>query len=499
MARQARLIETKQRRGFPAMAGSTDTVGGRLPLWRAVVFALCGLPMSAVSATLLIYLPPHLATQLGVGLSVVAGVFFTVRLIDIGFDPILGMMMDRTRSRLGRYRPWLLAAAPLFVAGVGMLFFAPPGITAPYMVGWLLALYVGLSILTLAPPAWAAVLARDYNDRSRLYGIMATVSFAGLLATVSIPSFTGQVLKLSDADAVHTLGWFLMGLAPVAIGISVALTPEPAAGGRTLPAFSLNAVARLLKKADLVRLYGAQVAMVLGPGWMSSIFLFFSKDYMHFTVGQASTLLIFYMLAALVGAPTVAWIATRFGKHRAIMAVAVAYSVGLMTVLLPPPGAFWAAVPINVWCGFWGAGFELTLRSMLADVADEVRLEQNEDRLSLIFALSTAASKVASASAIIISFPLLQALGYVPKLGQANSPEAIRGLGLVFVAGPIFFVMAGALFMVGWRLSAARHAEIRAALDARDAEAALGLDTAAAAAVEKLEAGGGAVDAAQLP
>lgn len=472
------------------MAGATDTVGGRLPLWRSVVFAFCGLPMTAVSATLLIYLPPHLSTQLGVGLSVVAGVFFTVRLIDIGFDPILGMLMDRTRTRLGRYRPWLLAAAPLFVVGVGMLFFAPPGITRGYMVGWLLALYVGLSILTLAPPAWAAVLARDYKDRSRLYGIMAAVSFAGLLATVSIPSFTGQVLKLSDADAVHTLGWFLMGLAPVAVGVSVWLTPEPAARpGRTLPSISLKAVLGLVKKRDLIRLYGAQVAMVLGPGWMSSIFLFFCKDYMHFTVGQASTLLIFYMLAALAGAPTVAWIATRFGKHRAIMAVAVAYSMGLMTVLLPRPGAFWEAAPINIWCGFWGAGFELTLRSMLADVADEVRLEEKEDRLSLIFALATAASKVASASAIIISFPLLQALGYAPKLGHANSPEAIRDLGLVFVGGPIFFVMSGALFMVGWRLTAARHAEIRAALDARDAEATLGLDTGAIAAVEGLAAG----------
>jgi Na+/melibiose symporter-like transporter len=274
------------------------------------------------------------------------------------------------------------------------------------------------------------------------------------------------------------------------------MTPEPlAGGGRTLPAFSLKALAKLLRKRDLVRLYGAQIAMVLGPGWMSSIFVFFSKDYMHFTVGQASTLLIFYMLAGLAGAPSVAWIATRFGKHRAIMAVAVAYSVGLMTVLLPPPGAFWAAAPVNAWCGFWAAGFELTLRSMLADVADEVRLEHKEDRLSLIFALATAASKVASASAIIVSFPLLQALGYVPRLGQANSPEAIRGLGLVFVGGPIVFVMSGALFMLGWRLTAARHAEIRAALDARDAEAALGLDTGVIAAVEGVVAG----DAAQLP
>jgi glycoside/pentoside/hexuronide:cation symporter, GPH family len=470
------------------VAASKIEATQRISLWRASIFSLCGLPVTATTAALLIYLPPHLATRLGVSLAVVGGVWFAVRLIDIAFDPILGMMMDRTRTRLGRYRPWMLAGAPVFMLGIGMLFFAPVGVGKLYLVTWLLVLYVGLSILSLAPPAWAATLARSYHDRSRLFGIMAALAILSLLMTLSIPAFTGQVLKLGDAEAVHAMGWFLIGLTPVAVGIAVWLTPEPLSPDRrTIPALARDDLAAVLGRKNLLRLYAAQMAMVLGPGWMSSIFLFFAKDYMHFTGGQASMLLMFYVVAGLLGAPTTAWLATRIGKHRAVMAVAIAYSAGLLTVLLPPKGVFWASVPVNLWCGFCGAGFELTIRSMLADVADEARLEEGQDRLSLVFALNTAASKVASATAIIISFPLLQWLGYVPKLGHANTPEAIRGLGLTFVVGPIACVVLGAVFMIGWKLTAERHAEIRAALDARDAGAALGLESEAIADVAAAE------------
>jgi Na+/melibiose symporter-like transporter len=461
----------------------------RIPLWRAIVFALSGLPVTAVSAALLNYLPPHLATQLGVSLAVVAGVFFTVRMIDIAFDPLLGLMMDRTRTPIGRYRPWVLLGAPIYMAGIAMLFFAPVGVGKAYLIGWLLVLYVGLSILSLAPPAWASKLAPTYHDRSRLFGVMAAVAFVALFATISIPTFMGQVLKLGDAAAVHAMGWFLLVLTPVAVGIAASLTPEPMAANAAASGFSLREIAAVFKKRDLLRLYAAQMAMVLGPGWMTAIYLFFAKDYMGFTGGQASLLLMFYMAASLIGAPTAAWLATKIGKHRAIMAIALAYSAGLTTVLFAPKGFVWGSVPVNLWCGFAGAGFELTIRSMLADVADEVRLEARQDRLSLIFALNTAASKVASASAIIISYPLLAAFGYFPKLGHANTPAAIRGLGLTFVGGPIFFVMLGAVCMLGWKLTAAKHAEIREALDARDAEAALGLESGGIAAIEKLAAG----------
>jgi Na+/melibiose symporter-like transporter len=59
----------------------------------------------------------------------------------------------------------------------------------------------------------------------------------------------------------------------------------------------------------------------------------------------------------------------------------------------------------------------------------------------------------------------------VAKEGAVNTPEAIRNLGLMFVIGPSAFALIGAGCFVGWRLGPQRHAEIRAELDRRDAEA----------------------------
>jgi Na+/melibiose symporter-like transporter len=196
------------------------------------------------------------------------------------------------------------------------------------------------------------------------------------------------------------------------------------------------------------------------------------RDHNGFSEAQASILLVVYFLAGVFGAPFMAWLATRIGKHRALMAAAVAYSLGLCTVLYTPYGSLIGSIPTMFWCGFMGAAFELTVRSMLADVADQVRLEQGRERLSLMFALNTLVTKVAAAAAVAIIYPILEAIGYQPQAGAHNSAAAIRGLGLLFVSGPILFVTLGGVVLIGWKMTAQRHAAIRAELDLRDAEIA---------------------------
>jgi GPH family glycoside/pentoside/hexuronide:cation symporter len=465
--------------------------GGRLSLWRAMLFSLAGFPVAAAGTAFLIYLPPHLTSQLGVPLAVVGGAWALVRVIDIAVDPILGVIIDGTRSRFGRYRPWLALAAPIFSLGLWMLFFAPVGIGGAYLVTWLLVLYVALSILSLAHPAWGSNLARTYDERSRIYGIMAAIQIASIIAVLVIPVVAGRLGH--PRAAIHAMGWFLVVMTPLTVLTAIATTPETLNPDHRRSPPRLSDFLAVLGKTDLLRLYGAQFAMTLGPGWMSSLFIFFSMDYMHFSEAQASVLLLSYIVAGLAGAPTAAKLAIRIGKHRTIMVLATAFALGMLTVLLPPKGAVWATIPVMMWSGFAGAGFDMTIRSMLADVADEVRLEQGKERTSVIYSLYTLAGKLANAFAIILTFRyVLPWVGYDPKLGHGNSPGAIRALGLTFVSGPIVFVILGAACMIGWRLTATRHAAIRTELEARDAAAALGIeaeDVAGAAAVA--EAAGG--------
>src|SRR5438445_490092 len=81
--------------------------------------------------------PYYFARHIGLGLAV-GGIFGLIRLIDIPLDPFLGLLMDRTRTPLGRYRPWMMLGAPVLMLAIYMMFEAPVGASGGYLLAWLL-------------------------------------------------------------------------------------------------------------------------------------------------------------------------------------------------------------------------------------------------------------------------------------------------------------------------------------------------------------------------
>jgi Na+/melibiose symporter-like transporter len=146
------------------------------------------------------------------------------------------------------------------------------------------------------------------------------------------------------------------------------------------------------------------------------------------------------------------------------------YSLVLIVLPFLPAGNFLAFAPGMFVVGAMQAGFLVMIRALAGDIADELRLESGREWMGLMYALTNATTKLAQAGAIFLTFNLaLTAVGYQAKEGAVNTPEAIRGLELVYIIGPIFFVMVAGACFVGYRLTADRHAEIRRKLDERDA------------------------------
>lgn len=430
-------------------------------------FSSLALPLGALAVAVAVYIPPFFASHLGVNLAAIGAAFAIVRMLDIGVDPILGLVMDRTRTRLGRYRVWVLAGGPILMAAVYAMFEAPHGVGTVYLIFWLLVFYLGNSILGLGHSAWAATLATEYHQRSRVFGVLAAAGVIGAVIVLIIPIVAAH-LGLSEAEGVKSMGWFILILVPIVVALTCLRTPEHIM--KTAPEkFALKDYLSLITKPDLLRLFLAQMALTLGPGWMSALYLFFFKDSRGFSAEQASLLLLVYVIAGIVGAPLTARLAMRFSKHRTLMVTTTAYSLGLCMVMVLPKANVPAAIPVMFWCGFMAAGFDLMIRAMLADVADEVRLEQGQERLSLIYALNALANKIASAFAIGLTFPLLARIGYDATAGAGNTPQAIFGLEMAYIIGPIIFVMLGGACVLGWRLDAEKHADIRRQLEERDA------------------------------
>ena len=202
---------------------------------------------------------------------------------------------------------------------------------------------------------------------------------------------------------------------------------------------------------------------------MSALYLFYFRDSRGFAIGPASILLAIYIAAGFVGAPVVSLVSRRLGKHTTLMVTTTAYSLGLFAIMAIPRGNFVVALAPMFWCGFMASGFALLTRAMLADISDEVRLEQGKERVSLLYALTTFTTKLAGAFSIFLTYSVLGRVGYNMKEGAVNGPAAIHGLEMAYIIGPIVFVMLGGACFIGYRLGPARHAEIRRELEARDA------------------------------
>jgi GPH family glycoside/pentoside/hexuronide:cation symporter len=438
----------------------------RLPLRTLAIFSLANMPVQTLGIVLFVYLPPYFAGHLAVPLGLIGAVWAAVRIADLGVDPVLGYFMDRTETRFGRYRVWLAAGIPIFMLGTYMLFFAVPGIGGVYIFIWLFILYIGNSLLTLSQQAWSATLATSYNERSRVFGMSTAVGVAAAVATVFISIFAPMAGFTGD-QSVLLMGAAIVVMTPLGAGLAAWRTPE-----RISRTDSQHFVWRdyweIVSKPEVIRLFLAQVALTLGPGWMSAMYLFYFHDAHGYTQQQSSILLVVYILIGVAGAPLTARLTHVIGKHRTLMATTLAFSVALLTVPLVPNGNVLAAVPVMAWCGFMAAGFGLTINAMMADVGDEIRLHQGKERISLLYSVLSFAAKLTAAFAIGLTFPLLEYFGYVAKTGAHNTPAAIHALEWIFIAGPIAFVMLGGVCVWGWRLDAARHADIRAELDARD-------------------------------
>ncbi len=449
------------------MTASAPTAGSKLPLTVALAFAATSLPISGLGIAVAVHLPAYFAGAIGVELTVVAAAFALVRFIDVPIEPALGIMMDRTRTRFGRYRLWTLAGAPFLMLGLYMLMNAGPGVGQGFLVAWLLVMYLGLSILVLSHQAWASTLARTYDERARIFGIMGAVGVAGAVSVLLIPILMEQS-GYPEVEGVRAMVWYILALAPVAVGLVVWRTPETLARHTESRPFRLRDYWELIVDPSMGRILLADLALSLGPGWMAALYIFFMRDALGFTAGQANILLAIYIVAGVAGAPILAGLAARISKHRAVMLCSAGYSLLLLTFLVLPHGNLWLAAPTMFATGFLAAGFNVLTRAMTADVADEVRLRHGKERSGLLYAMTTLTTKIAAGASIFLTFNALAQAGYDPKLGDANSPEAIQALVLCFLSGPIVFVMLGAAFMIGYRLDAERAADVRRQLDDRD-------------------------------
>ncbi|MGH6911510.1 MAG: MFS transporter, partial [Phenylobacterium sp.] len=255
---------------------STASSGSQLSLPATFAFAATHIPIAALTLAVAVHMPRYFASTLGLSLAVVGGAFALVRFIDIPLDPMLGLAMDRTKTRFGRYRLWTVIGAPVLMIALYMLISAPEGVGRLYLMGWLLVMYMGFSILLLSNLAWAATLATNYAVRSRIFGVFTGLGVVGAVAVLFIPVIMDKA-GYSDGEGVRAMVWFIILSTPIAAFLVAWRTPERITRDHGHPTFKLQDYWTLLTRGNVLRILAADLCVTLGPGWMAAIYLFFFK------------------------------------------------------------------------------------------------------------------------------------------------------------------------------------------------------------------------------
>ena len=442
---------------------------GRLPLPRLLAFSTGSIPAYLLIGMLSTYLPPFYAGKMGISLTAIGLTIGGLRLADLGVDLALGWLMDKTRTPLGRYRPWFIAGLPVLWVSVYKVFNPPADVDTTYLFTWYILLYVAYSMLVLGHSAWAASISGNYNERSRMFGWMLGIGVLGSSTMSALPLLTNNKVRPADPASIPTIGWIIMAIATVCVIVATLSTREAEAPLAHKDRTTLKDYLAVFTNPSMLRLVFADLFLILGPGASAPIYLFFFRDVKHFEPGMVSVLLIPYGAAGIIGAPLWAAIARRLGKHRTVQIAGLGYAVTQTVLMAIPAGLFWPTFASMFTVGFCLSAFIVLIRAMVADVADQLRLETGKERSGVLYALVTLTQKLGSSLAVTIIYPILDLVHFNPKPGAHNTAEALHGLSMSYVFAPIILVTVGSACLIGYKLTAERQSEIRKALEALEA------------------------------
>jgi Na+/melibiose symporter-like transporter len=416
--------------------------------------------------------------------------------IDAITDPLMGSVSDRFRSRLGRRHPFMYASVLPLGLAIAATFSPPVGLSHDGLFAWLLggAVATRLAMTLFAVPwnALAAEFSDDYLERTQIVMWRYLVGWLGGVAFVlsvwtfvfpSTPEFTpGQLNPAGYAKFAPLLG--------IAVALAAFLTThatrreipyllQPAAGAAGFsPRGFLHDLALAAKNRDFV-LIGVAIlfsAAIAGTGaaldfYMQTYFWGLRPEELRwFSLAIAGSALAFVLLRPLQA---------RFEKHRLLVGCALFnladgfLVVGLrLADVLPEngdPRLVALLVANSVLRVFADTTIGIMFASMLADTLDEQELVVGRRQEGLFSAALSFAGKVTTGVGVTLGGLLLERVIEMPTApsGGVLDADTTRRLGLVAgYAIPIFYLIPIS-FARFYRVTRARHAEIRAQLAQR--------------------------------
>lgn len=397
------------------------------------------------------------------------------RLLDAVSDPLMGALSDRTRSRRGRRRFYLLIGAPLLAVSFASVFFVDPNLPLPSRVAILMLLFLAsnlaVTIYEVPYSAMAAEMTVDYRQRISLTGYKMMAARIGIILALLL----GPIIFRSQADqaAGFQLLGMVAGLFILMTGLWAYFATEKAPRiDSVVPRFSLKAEYQaILGNKPFRILWLAFLAQNLAIGASSTTLIYFIVYAMHMDAQAAGPFLAIGGVAAAFATPFWVVLAKALGKRRGYFVALAAAALLASTLLLIGPGMIAILFATLAVAGMADAGTQLLPNSMVPDTVEVDQARTGERREGALFGAWGFCRKLGmTLGAFLVSLGL-SAVGFregVPAAAQ--SAEIAGGIRLIYAGLPCVLWLLAILILTRYDLSEAKFNALKDQISRRGQE-----------------------------
>jgi len=472
------------------------------------------MPLSMITLSLAVFLPAVYADADGFGLSLsfVALTLALSRVFDGLTDPIVGLLSDRTRSRFGRRKPYMLVGLPIFLAGVWLLWvpviefkeISVLGITMnsgyPYLLMALVIMYIGATIKDVPYSAMGAELAKGYNERTLVMSWREAFSVSGSLVGAFCPVVILYWGYTKPTDNVYFIAILCCVLMPLFVLNLLFAVKEPPPKETNVEKMKIRESFRYVwANKPYRRLVFIFLFATIGSGLTNSLSFFFVKHVL--LAGDLYGLYLApYFLSQILAIPLWFKLSRKIGKHRATMCaigwyafwscfiplIAIApiqwfdsFEISRLVVLLPAAMAadlvnYFAGIPTGKFIFFVGVmmlkGSSIGALSalpyaMAADVIDVDTARTGKNQGGAYFSIWTMTRKIAYAAGLAsagIAVGWIAFDSLADPISAPNSENSLLWLAIFYSVIPALFKFVAIPLLWSYPLTEAKVRSIQA-------------------------------------
>lgn len=407
----------------------------------------------------------------GISAAAAGTMFLVTKIVDAFTDPIMGGIADRTKSRWGKYRPYLLWGG-IPMAGAAVLTYTTPDLTEGGKLIWAYGTYTLMmlmyTILSVPYSALSGVITAKSQDRTDLISFRFIAAFTG---TTLVNWFTLDLVAFLGREN-EVLGWQLTmavyGLiAAILFAIVTFTTKERIQPPSTQKSSALNDLKDLLKNKPWLVLFSLALIIMITITMRAGASIYYIKYYVN-KPNLTSGFLTSYGLALAAGAALTP-VMTRFIEKKKLLMLLMSIT-GFLSIafFFIPPDAIELLFIVNILIGLSLGPKSPLAFSMYADTADYTEWKTGRRATAMTFSAAIFSQKLGGALASFAIGAVLATMGYVANEAQTDASQI--GIVLIISIIPGVIALFAAYIMRFYNLDNALLEKVQKELRERKAE-----------------------------